>query len=194
MILSFAKRRQGLPPRARPFGPWRPAGAAPFSFFSCPRPKSFLLWPSCPCKRLRSPLARVMRWASGQRVVPGAPPGLPPSRPLPESLSVNRARSRAWLWASRTRRPTEVRLVILSREANTVMRSPPPAPTGTVRPERLALSARSSDAPDIGICSLPRHAHPAAAVAAMPYSRIGSWPPISGRLSDIPRPAPRRTP
>jgi hypothetical protein len=35
----------------------------------------------------------------------------------------------------------------LSREANAVMRRPPPAPEGTGPAARLALSARSSDAP-----------------------------------------------
>jgi len=94
-----------------------------------------------------------------------------------KSLSGNRAQSRARRRASRTRRLTEVRLVCLSREDNTVMRSPPSAPFGTGLSARPALSARSSDAPDIGLRSLPRHAHPTATVAAMSYFRIGSKQP-----------------
>jgi len=91
-----------------------------------------------------------------------------------KSLSGNRTQSRARRRASRTRRPTEVRLVCLSKEDNTVMRSPPSAPFGTGLTARLALSARSSDAPDIGLRSLPRHSHPTATVAAISYFRIGS--------------------
>ncbi len=91
-----------------------------------------------------------------------------------KSLSGNRTQSRARRRASRTRRLTEVRLVCLSKEDNTVMRSPPSEPFGTGLPARPALSARSSDAPDIGLRSLPRHAHPTATVAAMSYFRIGS--------------------
>jgi secondary thiamine-phosphate synthase enzyme len=83
-------------------------------------------------------------------------------------------RPRAWRRASRARRPTAGRLDRLSREANTAMRRPPPAPEGTGLAGRLTLSSRSSDGSSIGLRSLPRHASRRASVAAWSYPEIDS--------------------
>ena len=105
-----------------------------------------LCWPLALLALVLYPLEPIRKWGSAAREAPGE-----------QGKTADRRKGGA-----------------LSREANAVLRSPPPAPGGTGLAGRLALSARSSDGRRIGLRSLPRHASRPTSVATLSYLRIGS--------------------
>ena len=94
--------------------------------------------PGCKASRRRRCLSASSRSDNtADGAVPRQPGGLPAHETGP----------RAWRLTSRVRRPTAGRVVPFQGEAGAALRHEPPAPGGTGRAGRLALSARSSDGP-----------------------------------------------